>query len=100
MAGYSALTEEKFHRYLVGNGIHLRFSDMEEILRVAESEVEKEIKTGHLKVKSDPVLYQFAYEPALKKLAEVNEMRRLYAAARSGEWDGVDRRMHSHPTDN
>jgi len=100
MVEYSSLTVEKFHTYLIGKDIRLRLSDMEEILKAAESEVEKEIKTGHLKKKSDPVLYQFAYEPAQRKLAEINEMRRLYAAAKSGEWNGVDRRNHSHPADN
>lgn len=100
MEGYTPLTVEKFHRYLLGKDIRLRLSDMEGILREAETEVEREIKKGHLKGKSDPVLYQFAYDPALKKHAEVNEIRRLYAAAKANEWNGIDRRRHSHPTDN
>ena len=100
MTNYSPLTVQKFHSYLHSKDIRLRLSDMDEILKEAESEVQKEMRTGHLRERSEPVLYQFAYEPALKKLAEVNEQRRLYAA-NNGSWNGIDRRAHHHhPTDN
>jgi hypothetical protein len=94
MTEYTPLTVERFHRYLIGNNICLRLSDMEEILRKAEQDVQIEIKRGNLKSKSEPVLYQFAYEPALAKLSEVNEQRILYAA-KHGTWSGEERRTHN-----
>lgn len=70
-------------------------SDMEEILKKAEEDLEKEIKNGNLKQKSELVLYTFAYEPALAKLEEVNVKRREYAAKNSSTWSGDERRKYN-----
>lgn len=99
MTEYAPLTVDRFHKYLIANNIRLRLSDMEEILRKADEEMGSDIRKGNLQEKSEPVLYQYAYEPALKKLAEVNEARIKYAT-QHGPWNGIDRRRHHHPTDN
>jgi hypothetical protein len=72
---------------------------MEGILNAADTAMENDIQNGFLTVKSDTLLYQYAYEPAVLKNLEVIEARRKYAT-QYGKWNGVDRRYHHHPTDN
>ncbi|MEM3154746.1 MAG: hypothetical protein QW165_04250 [Candidatus Woesearchaeota archaeon] len=99
MAEYSPLTAERFHKYLAERNIRLRISDMEDILKAADAAMEKDMDIGILNAKSETLLYQYAYEQAVLKHLEVQEMRRKYAAYE--KWNGVDRRRrHCHPTDN
>ena len=94
MAQYSPLTVERFHKYLAENNIRLRLSDMEGILTAADAAMETDMQRGTLTEKSDTLLYQYAYEPAILKHIEVQEARRKYAA-QHGQWNGIDRRCHS-----
>ena len=94
MAQYLPLTVERFHKYLAEKNIRLRMSDMEGILNAADAAMEKDIQVGILTVKSETLLYQYAYEPAILKHLEVVEARRKYAT-QYGKWNGVDRRCHS-----
>jgi hypothetical protein len=95
MAQYSQLTTQKFHKYLSENHIKLRLSDMDEILADADAAMEKDIQRGLLNEKSETLLYQYAYEPAILKHEEVKEIRARYAT-QYGKWNGVDRRRHHH----
>ena len=72
---------------------------MEDILTAADASMENDIQRGSLTVKSETLLYQYAYEPAVFKNLEVVEARKKYAA-QHGEWNGVDRRYRSNSADN
>lgn len=98
MTQYAPLTM-RFHKQLIENKIRLRLSDMDEILRKATEAMDADIQTGNLVKKDETGLYEYAYEPALEKHAEVNEKRRLYAAL-NGAWNGKYRRKTDPTSEN